>query len=128
MSSAWSDNPRKGKDTYKWLDKHLDFDRFEYTFVGRIKEKFENIKILDAVGSEALAEQLKLHDIYVTASEKDPCSNSLVEALACGLPAVFYDDGGHPELVGYGGLGFRNKESIPTYLIKLLGTMDLSRM
>lgn len=119
MSSAWSDNPRKGKDTYKWLDQNLDFDRFEYTFVGRIKEEFENIKVLGAMDSKSLAEQLKQHDIYITASQQDPCSNSLVEALSCGLPAVYFDDGGHPELVGYGGLGFRTKESIPELLDRI---------
>jgi len=120
ISTAWSDNPRKGKDIYKWLDQNLDFDRFEYTFIGRIKESFENIKVIEPVDSKTLASHLKAHDIYLTASQKDPCSNSLVEALQCGLPAVYFSDGGHPELVGFGGLGFVEKEEIPNCLDRIV--------
>jgi len=120
ISTAWSNNPRKGKDTYKWLDEHLDFDRFEYTFVGRIDEQFKNIRVMEPVDSHVLSNQLREHDIYLTASQKDPCSNSLVEALACGLPAIYLEDGGHPELVEFGGLAFNSKEEIPALLEKVI--------
>lgn len=120
ISTAWSNNPRKGKDIYKWLDQHLDWDRYEYTFMGRIDEAFENINIIEPVDSHTLASHLKSHDIFLTASQKDPCSNSLVEALACGLPAVYLADGGHPELVEYGGLGFSEKEEIPLALDRII--------
>jgi glycosyltransferase involved in cell wall biosynthesis len=63
---------------------------------------------------------LKQHDIYVTASRNDPCSNALVEALSCGLPAAYYHDGGHPELVEFGGIGFRAPEEIPGVLERLV--------
>jgi len=119
ISTAWSNNPRKGRDTYKWLDDNLDFDRYEYTFVGRIDESFTNIQVRDPVDSTTLAQYLKEHDIYLTASQKDPCSNSLVEALSCGLPAIYLLDGGHPELVEYGGLGFHEKETIPGLLERI---------
>jgi hypothetical protein len=33
--TSWSDNERKGADTLAWLDRNLDFDRYELTFVGR---------------------------------------------------------------------------------------------
>jgi len=119
ISASWSDNPRKGGPVYKWLDEHLDWNRFEYTFVGRTQERFRHIKHLPAVPSEELAALLRQHDIYITASERDPCSNSLVEALACGLPAVYLNDGGHPEIVGLGGLPFEKREDIPGQLERL---------
>jgi glycosyltransferase involved in cell wall biosynthesis len=112
ISSSWSDNPRKGGLTYKWLDQNLDWGRFEYTFVGRSSESFENIRQIPPVPSEQLAEILRQHDIFITASQNDPCSNALIEALACGLPALYFNDGGHPELVGFGGLPFDNNEEI----------------
>lgn len=112
IAASWSDNPRKGGPVYKWLDDQLDWNKYEFTFVGRTKETFKNIKHLEALPSEDLAKILKQHDIYITASENDPCSNSVVEALACGLPVVYLNSGGHPELVGQGGLAFDKKEDI----------------
>lgn len=119
ISTSWSDNPRKGRDTYKWLDQHLDWARYEYTFVGRIQEQFEHIRVVAPVDSPTLAGVLRAHDVFITASQNDPCSNALVEALSCGLPAVYFHDGGHPELVEFGGVGFREKEEIPALLERL---------
>ena len=34
------------------------------------------------------------HDVFVTATEHDAYSNALVEALSCGLPALYLDSGG----------------------------------
>jgi glycosyltransferase involved in cell wall biosynthesis len=59
-----------------------------------------------------LAEILRNNDVYITASRNDPCSNALIEAMACGLPALYLNDGGHPELVGSGGLPFEDEEEI----------------
>ena len=36
-----------------------------------------------------LAELLRAHDVYLAPSRDDPCSNALLEALACGLPAAY---------------------------------------
>ncbi|MGW8180813.1 MAG: glycosyltransferase, partial [bacterium] len=120
IASSWSDNPRKGGPVYKWMDRNLDWDRFEFTFVGRVSEQLDNIRLVDAVPSHELAALLRQHDIYVTASQNDPCSNSLIEALSCGLPALFFNDGGHPELVGYGGLPFNEPDEIPSQLDSLV--------
>ncbi len=119
ISTSWSDNLRKGFETYKWIEDHLDWDRFEYTFVGNTPFEFDNIHNISPQPSEALGDILRNHDIYITASKNDPCSNALIEALACGLPALYLNEGGHPELVGYGGLGFNNKEEILTQLFRL---------
>ena len=119
VSASWSDNPNKGGATYKWLDDNLDFNKIEYTFVGRIKEKLNNIKLIPPVDSEKLAQILRKQDIYITASENDPCSNSLIEGLACGLPAIYRNSGGHPELVKDAGLPFERPEDIPSQIDKL---------
>jgi hypothetical protein len=47
-----------------------------------------------------------------------------VEALSCGLPAVYLDDGGHPELVGFGGVGFHAPEEIPGVLERLVASYE----
>lgn len=120
MASSWSNNPRKGARVYEWLDAHLDFTKFEFTFVGRIQSKFKNVKVIDALPSQALSEVLRQNDIYVTASENDPCSNALIEGLSCGMPAVYLKSGGHPEIVGSGGLGFDRPEEIPSLLNQIV--------
>jgi len=112
ISTSWSNNPRKGGPVYKWIDEHLDWERFEYSFVGNVSEDFRRIRRIPPVPSEDLAEMLRAHDIFITASRNDPCSNALIEALACGLPALYMNDGGHPELVEMGGLPFTREEEI----------------
>ncbi|MGB7338018.1 MAG: glycosyltransferase [Phototrophicaceae bacterium] len=125
ISSRWSDNPRKGGSLYKWLDQNLDWDRYDYTFVGRASETFDNIKMVDPVPSEELANILREHDIYITASQKDPCSNALIEALQCGLPTLYFNDGGHPELVKFGGLPFEGEDDVLIQLDRLAEHYDL---
>lgn len=112
ISSSWSDNPRKGGPLFKWIDQSLDWNRFEYTFVGRVQEQFEHIRHIPPQDSVSLAELLRQHDIFIAASRHDPCSNALLEAQACGLPALYLDDGGHPELVKDGGLPFSGEKDI----------------
>lgn len=120
VATAWSDNPRKGKAVYQWLDDHLDFDRFSLTFVGRIDATFRNIQHIPPQTSQGLAQILREQDIYLTASENDPCSNALLEALACGLPALYFESGGHGELTGFGGLPFNSPEHLLTQLDRLV--------
>lgn len=119
VASAWSSNPGKGAMTYRWMDEHLDPDRYEFTFVGNLAVKFRNARTVAPLPSEELAEFLRGQDVYVTASRNDPCSNAVIEALACGLPTLYYDSGGHPELVGYGGLPFARPDEIPDLLERL---------
>jgi glycosyltransferase involved in cell wall biosynthesis len=39
-------------------------------------------------------------DAYVMTKYNDPCPNTVLEALACGLPVLYSNSGGVPELVG----------------------------
>jgi glycosyltransferase involved in cell wall biosynthesis len=119
IASSWSDNPRKGGEILAWLDRNLDFEMFELTFAGRTQQKFERIRVVDPLPSQALADLLRTQDLYLAPSRDDPCSNALLEALACGLPAAFLRSGGHPELVGEAGIGFQEAEEVPGALSRL---------
>ena len=112
IATSWSANPRKGFDVYTYLDEHLDFSKYEMTFVGNSPVSFKNIKMIKPVSSQELAQHLREHDLFITASRTDPCSNSLIEALCCGLAAVALNDGGHPELVGQGGELFEGTQDV----------------
>ncbi len=112
IATSWSTNPKKGFDIYDFLDKNLDFKRFDMTFVGNSSVKFRNIKWLPPQKSKDLAVILRMHDIFLTASMFDPCSNSLLEGLHSGLPAVARNSGGHPEIVGKAGVLFDGKDDV----------------
>jgi glycosyltransferase involved in cell wall biosynthesis len=124
IASSWSDNRRKGAETLVWLDRNLDWSRYELTFVGRAPERFERIRVVGPVDSHGVAELLRAHDVYLAPSRDDPCSNALLEALACGLPAVYLESGGHPELVGEGGLPFHSDEELPEVLERLVSEIE----
>jgi glycosyltransferase involved in cell wall biosynthesis len=119
IASSWSDNVNKGASVYQWLDENLDWERFDFTFVGRSPITFKSIRMIPPVDSTRMAELFREHDIYITASRNDPCSNSLIEALTCGLPAVYLQSGGHAEIVNQAGVGFEAAEQIPALLDRL---------
>jgi len=112
VATSWSGNVRRGFDIYEFLDNYLDFGKYEMTFVGNSPIEFKNITWIKPAHSRELASILKQHDIYITASRNDPCSNALIEALHCGLPAVARNDGGHPGIVGQAGQLFENESDV----------------
>jgi glycosyltransferase involved in cell wall biosynthesis len=127
ITTSWSDNPRKGADVLSWLDANLDFDSYEVTFAGRTQSTFERIDAVGALPSEPLADLLRAHDVFLAPSRDDPCSNALLEGLACGLPAAFRRSGGHPELVGEAGIGFDEPEEVPAVLARLRDELEQRR-
>lgn len=127
VAASWSDNPNKGRETLEWLDRHLDWDRYEMTFLGNAPAAFERIRWVGPVPSGDVAELLRRHDVYVAPSRNDPCSNALIEALACGLPAAYLASGGHPEIVGDAGFPFSSPEELPEVLERLVTELDARR-
>ena len=127
IATSWSDNPRKGADVLEWLDRNLDTDSYELTFAGRTQAKLERIRVLPPLTSAQLAGLMREQDVYLAASRDDPCSNALLEGLACGLPAAFRRSGGHPELVGEAGIGFEEVEELPAVLGQLARELETRR-
>ena len=109
----------KGFDVYEYLDETLDFDKYEMRFIGNSPMEFRNIIHVPPCDSAVVAGYLKSSDIFVTASKSDPCSNSLIEALHCGLPAIARNCGGHPGIIGECGELFDNAEDIAPLIRKI---------
>jgi len=112
IATSWSDNMKKGFKYYKFLDENLDFEKYQVLFAGRSPIEFKNIEMLGTLSSKDLAIYIKSSDVFITASENDPCSNSLIEALSCRVPVIALNSGGHPELVKQGGYLFGNNEDL----------------
>jgi len=127
VTTSWSDNPRKGADVLAWIDRNLDLDDLDVTFAGRTQQRLERIRLVAPLESEQLADLLRTQDVFLAPSRDDPCSNALLEGLACGLPAAFLRSGGHPELVGEGGIGFDDPEELPAVFARLRDELDERR-
>ena len=112
IATSWSNNFKKGFDAYEYLDDNLDFKKFDMTFVGNSPIKFKNIKHIKPLDSENLAYELKKNDFFITASRDDPCSNSLIEGIHCGLIPLARKSGGHPEIVNNNELLFENNKEL----------------
>ena len=103
ISTSWSKNILKGFEVYKFIDNNLDFNSYQMTFVGNSPFQFDNIMLKKPLNSRELGIELRENDIFLTASQNDPCSNSLIEAMHSGLVAVALNSGGHPEIIEKGG-------------------------
>lgn len=136
ITTTWSTNPNKGFHILQLLDRKLDFSKYSMTFVGNSPVKFTNFESHPPLPGKDLAALLRQHDIFFTACKNDSCSNSLIEALHCGLPVVCRNSGGNPEIVGDAGILFDHQEealpainevsrNIESYRAKIaLPTMD----
>jgi glycosyltransferase involved in cell wall biosynthesis len=124
VSTSWSDNPRKGQAVYKWLDEHLDINKYDYTFVGRCQAEFRRIRRIDPLPSRELANILRQNHIFIMPSQFESCSNALVEALSCGLPSVYHSSGSNAELVKDAGFGFLEAEEIPFMLDRIVADYE----
>lgn len=124
ITTTWSSNPRKGFDIYHYLDKHLDFEKYSMTFVGNLDHPFTNIRAVPPLPSNELAGMLREHDIFVAASQGEPCSNSFLEALHCGLPAVARNNASYPELLNGNGLLFEDTNDVLLTINRLASELE----
>ena len=111
ITSSWSGNRNKGMSAYNYLDENLDVSRFRYRFFGP-PQPFSNIENMGRVPPEELVKFLQQGDFFITASRNDSCSNSLLEAMACGLTPLAFSHGGHPEIVKNADFLFESAEEL----------------
>jgi glycosyltransferase involved in cell wall biosynthesis len=131
-ASSWSSNPRKG---FKTLAQVSKLPNVKINFLGRWPDSIpsENVVLLGPKPSEGVAEVLREADGMIHAAENEPCSNAVLEGLACGLPILYLDSGGTRELAGNFGVPITNdllqdvtrfRESITTFRQRLLDHRD----
>ncbi|MGE4234264.1 MAG: hypothetical protein AB7F43_13125 [Bacteriovoracia bacterium] len=124
VSTSWSTNAKKGFSVYDFLDSNLDFNRYDYTFIGRSPIEFKNIKMCPALASAQLGAKLREADIFVSASLFDAASNSVLEAVQTGLPVIYVNSGGHSEFTKFCGLPFNEASEIPSLLEKIINDYE----
>lgn len=124
VTTSWSANWNKGFDYMQYLDETLDYSKYEYTFVGRSPIAFNNIIVKEPMDTDTLSEELKKHDIYIALSKNESCSNSLIEAINCGLVVVARDSGCYRELVSEGGVIFKDKSQMISFIDKVANNLE----
>ena len=64
------------------------------------------VHVLGVKGRDEVASLMRGSDFLFFPSEFDPCPNTVIEAMACGLPVLYHPSGGTVELVGDAGVPF----------------------
>jgi glycosyltransferase involved in cell wall biosynthesis len=97
---AFSTNARKGAAAIWTLARRRP--DLQFIMVGRYEgaPALDNLTFLGYAGWERLPAVLRACDVFLTFSENETCSNSVLEALATGLPVLYRSSGGTGELVG----------------------------
>ena len=124
VSTCWSANKRKGFEWYRYLDRNLDFSKYEMTFIGNSPVVFDNIKMIEPLSTVDLVSALSEYHAFVSCAFDEPCSNSLIEAMSLGLPALGHNSGGTVEIIGKGGVLFDNEVDILEKLDILAGDLQ----
>ena len=129
LCTSFSPNIKKGFGFYQKLDDLLDFDRYNFTFIGNKPQdiNYKNINCLPPKTSREISKHLHKTDIFVSATVDDCCSNSIIEALSSGVPVFAQNSGGNPELVKDGGLLFNDTEDFLKRLEMLRMNIDFYR-
>lgn len=118
VTHHWGANWRKGFDVYAHLDALMDDpalrDLFSLTYVGNLPDGFgfRNVGVEGPFDGAALADRLRAHDAYLTASLHEPSGNHHVEGALCGLPLVYRNSGGLPEYCAGFGVPFDGVDDV----------------
>jgi glycosyltransferase involved in cell wall biosynthesis len=117
VTHHWSDNPLKGFDVYRQVDRELARGKLgdtEFWVVGRWPGdiRWQAAKTVPPLAGKDLADTLRSCHVYLTASRWEPCGMHHVEGAQCGLPLIYHEDGGGIVEAGERyGVGFRNDVS-----------------
>lgn len=76
----------------------------------------DNVFINGSYNQENANKIYNANDAFLFLIYKAPCSNSVLEALSSGLPIIYSNSGGTPELVGDAGIGLSVESSYQKYL------------
>ena len=130
ITHHWSNHKNKGFEIYKKIDNLISSnrwsDKIEFTYIGNMNNDYEfyNTKIWPPLAGLELAEKIKEHHIYITASINEPSGNHHIEAAQCGLPILYIDSGGIPEYCENYGVSFDNNfEDQLEYVMKNYSTL-----
>lgn len=130
VTHHWSDNYNKGFEIYNRLDELLTTDRFKhikFTYIGRYFPNYKpkNINLIAPLSEGKLGNELRKHDVYLTASLYEPGGIHQLEGMASGLPILYRENsGGVKESVGKCGEEYTDINDMMEKLNKIVDNYD----
>ena len=83
----------------------ISYRNIDYLLKTPLIGKFNLYNLLAAITcAQEIAKQMRESDAFIHAAINEPCSNAIIEAMACGLPLLFKDSGSNRELAGEYGI------------------------
>ena len=130
ITHHWGANWMKGFDVYGLLDDMTTQsqwrDVMSFTYVGNVPSdfKFRNARQILPMAGDALADELRRHHVYITASINEPAGLHHIEGALCGLPIIYRNSGGLPEYCKGYGVEFETAEDVPEAINRMRYTYD----
>jgi hypothetical protein len=100
VTHHFSTNKMKGWDIYQKIDSLVGLTTdIEFTVIGNIPSdvQLKNTRVVEPKQGKELAEEIRKHNVYVTASRYEACGMHYLEGVSCGLPLLYHEDGGGVE-------------------------------
>lgn len=131
VTHHWSDNYYKGFYIYNKLAVYLrnNSHRYEFTYIGRYNGiPPSNINYIPPISGNELANELRKHDIYLTASLYEPGGIHQLEGMSCGLPILYRENsGGVKETIFGAGEEYNDLDDMLEKLEKIVNNYDYYR-
>ncbi len=130
VTHHWGGNWMKGFDVYSRIDGMLGDpewrERLSFTYIGNLPSgfRFANARYVEPLDGSALADELRAHHGYVTASLHEPGGNHQNEGALCGLPLLYRNSGCLPEYCDGFGVAFDGPDDFPEVLESYMHRYD----
>ncbi len=112
VTHHWGGNWMKGFDIYERVDQLLAHPSFKekiaFTYIGNLPEgfQFQYATYLPGQSGIELADSLRRHHVYLTASQNEPAGMHHIEGAMCGLPLLYRESGALPDYCNGFGISF----------------------
>ncbi len=109
---SWSPNLNKGFESYKEIDENFkNTNNIQIKFIGNTPKNFKlkNILYSKPLPHKKLAKEYKSSHALLYLSKHETCSNTIIEAINCGLPVIYLNSGSNKEIVGNCGIRYTGK-------------------
>lgn len=103
VTHHWSNHILKGHDIYQQIDEKLadpEFaSKYAFSYIGNFPNElsYTHSTVVEPLSGKSLADELRKHDVYITASRNEPAGLHHIEGALCGLPVLYIESGGIPE-------------------------------